>query len=316
MRAFSLQLLPDKRRQKVLVNDWPEPQAPVNNQVKTQTLYSGITNGTERNQLIGGNYAPSNDRLPAGGGGYQNVGRIIQVGPNVKDLQIDDVLYMSVDHIEYAVIPEDGLLIKLPDSVDPKYAALFGMSAVAMHTCRNAELKMGERVLVVGAGCVGQTTAQIANAMGTRVTLCDIDEKRLEIASQIGAVEAVVNVSGDGWKKGIDDGAFDAVIDVAGVVGMEDQLIRAARRRGQVLFIAGRDKVTYTFNLGQGHEIVIKQNSHFDRDDLENLCCLVGRGLVQIAPLIRDVVPVNEAKRIYGTLRDSPNNLLGTVFVW
>ena len=78
---------------------------------------------------------------------------------------------------------------------------------------------MGERVLVVGAGCVGQTTAQIANAMGTRVTLCDIDEKRLEVASQI-------------------------------------------------------------------------------------------------APLIRDVVPVNEAKRIYGTLRDSPNNLLGTVFVW
>ena len=293
MRAFSLQLLPDKRRQKVLGNDWPEPQAPVNNQVKTQTLYSGITNGTERNQLIGGNYAPSNDRLPAGGGGYQNVGRIIEVGPNVKDLQIDDVLYMSVDHIEYAVIPEDGLLIKLPDSVDPKYAALFGMSAVAMHTCRNAELKMGERVLVVGAGCVGQTTAQIANAMGTRVTLCDIDEKRLEIASQIGAVEAVVNVSGDGWKKGIDDGAFDAVIDVAGVPGMEDQLIRAARRRGQVLFIAGRDKVTYTFNLGQGHEIVIKQNSHFDRDDLENLCCLVGRGLVQIAPLIRDVVPEN-----------------------
>ena len=38
--------------------------------------------------------------------------------------------------------------------------------------------------------------------------------------------------------------------------------------------------------------------------------------LVQIAPLIRDVVPVSEAKRIYDTLRDAPDELLGTVFVW
>lgn len=39
MRALSLQLLPDNRRQKVLVNDWPEPEGPTANQVKTETLY-------------------------------------------------------------------------------------------------------------------------------------------------------------------------------------------------------------------------------------------------------------------------------------
>ena len=92
---------------------------------------------------------------------------------------------------------------------------------------------------------------------------------------------------------------------------MEDQLISAVRQRGRVVFIAGRDKVTYTFNLGQGREIQLKQNSHFDRDDLQSLCRLVDRGLVQIAPLIRDVVPVSEAKRIYDTLRDTPDELLG-----
>ena len=73
--------------------------------------------------------------------------------------------------------------------------------------------------------------------------------------------------------------------------------------------------MTYTFNLGQGREIQLKQNSHFDRDDLQNLCRLVERGLVEIAPLIRDVVPVSEAKRIYDTLRGTPDELLGTVGV-
>ena len=316
MRTLSIQGLPDKRRQKVLVHDWPEPEGPTGNEVKTETIYSGITNGTERNQLIGGNYAPKDEQLPTGGNGYQNVGRVIEVGPDVNELQVGDVLYMSAVHAEYAVMAEDDLLIKLPDSVDRTEAALFGMTSVAMRTCRNTELKMGERVLIVGAGIIGQVAAQIAAVMGARATLCDINPNRLEIARQIGAAETVLDVSGDGWEKGVADGTFDAVIDFAGVPGMEDQFISAVRQRGRVIFIAGRGKVTYTFNLGQGREIQLKQNSHFDRDDLQNLCRLVDRGLVKIAPLIRDIVPVSEAKRIYDTLRDNPNELLGTVFVW
>ena len=316
MRTLSIQGLPDKRRQKVLVHDWPEPGGPSGNEVKTETIYSGITNGTERNQLIGGNYAPKDEQLPTGGNGYQNVGRVIEVGPNVSELQVGDVLYMSAIHAEYIVIAEDDLLIKLPDSIDRTDAALFGMTSVAMRTCRNTELKMGERVLIVGAGIIGQVAAQIAAVMGARVTLCDINPNRLEIAREIGAAETVLDVSGDGWEKGVADGTFDAVIDFAGVPGMEDQFISAVRQHGRVIFIAGRGKVTYTFNLGQGREIQLKQNSHFDRDDLENLCRLVDRGLVKIAPLIRDVVSVSEAKRIYDTLRDNPTELLGTVFVW
>ena len=316
MRTLSIQGLPDKRRQKVLVHDWPEPEEPTGNEVKTETIYTGITNGTERNQLIGGNYAPKDEQLPTGGNGYQNVGRVIEVGPDVSELQVGDVLYMSAIHAEYVVMAEDDLLIKLPDSVDRTEAALFGMTSVAMRTCRNTELKMGERVLIVGAGIIGQVAAQIAAVMGARVTLCDINPNRLEIAREIGAAETVLDVSGDGWEKGVADGTFDAVIDFAGVPGMEDQFISAVRQHGRVIFIAGRGKVSYTFNLGQGREIQLKQNSHFDRDDLENLCRLVDRGLVKIAPLIRDVVSVSEAKRIYDTLRDNPTELLGTVFVW
>ena len=316
MRTFSIQGLPDKRRQKVLIHDGPEPEGPTGNEVKTETIYSGITNGTERNQLIGGNYAPKDEQLPTSGGGYQNVGRVIAVGPDVSELQVGDVLYMSAAHSEYIVMAENDLLIKLPDSIDRTEAALFGMTSVAMRTCRNTELKMGERVLIVGAGIIGQVAAQIEAVMGARTTLCDINPNRLELAKEIGAAEAVLDVSGDGWEKGVANGTFDAVIDFAGVPGMEDQMISAVRRRGRVIFIAGRGKVTYTFNLGQGQEIQLKQNSHFDRDDLANLCRLVDRGAVKIAPLIRDVVPVSEAKRIYDTLRDNPTELLGTVFVW
>jgi 2-desacetyl-2-hydroxyethyl bacteriochlorophyllide A dehydrogenase len=315
MRALVTRLRPDKTREKVLVSDWPAPEGPTGQQVKTQTIYSGITNGTEHNDLVGGNYAHPDDALPAGWG-YQHVGRVIETGPDVEELAIGDLLYINADHMEYVVAREDGLLIKLPENVDPKHAALFGMSGVAMRSCRHADLRMGERVLVVGQGFIGQMAAQIANVMGARVSVCEIDPRRLQLARRIGAAEGVFDVVGDGWEKHVADGAFDAVIDAAGVEGMEDQLIRALKSRGRLLLIAGRFDVKYTFNLGQAHEITIRQNTGYDRDDLANLCRLVRRGMVDIAPLLRDVVPVTDAKRIYDKLRDDPHELSGTVFVW
>ena len=315
MRALVTRLKHDKTREKVLVTDWRKPEGPGEIEVLTQTVYSGVTNGTERNDLMRGNYSHKDDELPSGWG-YQNVGRVIEVGSGVKSLKVGDLLYMSHDHMEYCVEKEDGLHIVLPPEVEPKYAALFGMASVAMRSCRNANIGMGSRFLIVGAGFIGQVAAQIANVMGTCVTICDIDDSRLEIARKIGAVEEAFNVSGDNWGRLIKDRAYDSVLDVAGVKGMEDDLISATKDRGTVLFIAGRFKVEYTFNNAQFHEINIKQNSHFSNDDLANVCRLTARKILRIEPLIQDVVPVTEAKKIYDMLRDTPNKLLGTVFKW
>lgn len=66
MLAMATGLMPDKTREKVLVDNWPDPAGPFANQVKTRTVYTGVTNGAERNDLIGGNYAKPDDKLPAG----------------------------------------------------------------------------------------------------------------------------------------------------------------------------------------------------------------------------------------------------------
>jgi 2-desacetyl-2-hydroxyethyl bacteriochlorophyllide A dehydrogenase len=315
MRAIVTSLMADGRREKGLTTNFADPPAVAGNLIKTKTLYSGVTNGTERNDLTRGNYANPDERLPAPWG-YQNVGEVIEVGPDVKNMKVGDVVYSSADHTEFAVFPEDWLYVRLPDEVDRTHAALFGMASVAMRTCRNSGAAMGSRVLVVGAGFIGQMAAQILRAMGARPDICDINDARLDQARQIGACENVFNSGGDGWKDNVTDFAYDAVIDVAGVPGMEDQMIGAAKPRGTVLFIAGRGKIEYTFNIGQGHEIVIKQNSHFDVSDLSNLCRLVANGQVQIGPFLKDVVPVTESGRIYDLLRDEPQKLGGTVFVW
>lgn len=315
MRAIVTRLKPDGRREKVLVDDWPDPGAPAENEVRTRTLHSAITNGTERNELLGGNYARADDELPALGG-YQNVGEIIEAGSGVRDMKVGDLLFMSQSHLEFCLEPEDRLHIKLPTNIAPREAAFFGVAGVAMRCCRNADLRIGDRMLVVGAGIVGQLVTQIAASIGAHVTLCDLNERRLDIADLIGAADEVVHVGDDNWEERIPDFGFDVVLDAAGVPGMEDRLIAAAKKHGTVMFIAGRFRVEYTFNLGQRREITIKQNSHFDNSDLYHVCRFVSKGTIQISPLIQDVASVGAAEMIYDTLRDEPHQLLGTVFDW
>ena len=72
MRALVTRLGSDGRREKVLVTDWPEFEALVGNQIRTQTICTAITNGTERNDLLRGNYALPAEELPTIRG-YQHV---------------------------------------------------------------------------------------------------------------------------------------------------------------------------------------------------------------------------------------------------
>ena|SRR5437867_1815734 len=56
-----------------------------------QSLYTGLTNGTERNVLVGGNYGGS---WPARCG-YQNVGRVLAVGAGVEGYQPGEIIPTS-----------------------------------------------------------------------------------------------------------------------------------------------------------------------------------------------------------------------------
>jgi 2-desacetyl-2-hydroxyethyl bacteriochlorophyllide A dehydrogenase len=316
-----MQLTEDGQREKVLTADWAEPDPPEGDQFKTQTLFSGVTNGTERNNLLRGNYSMSDEALPYSYG-YQNVGRVIEVGPDCDNIQVGDVVYTSTDHHEFILDAENSLLIKLPDNVDPRHAALFGAASVAMHDVRRAETKLGDRVLVVGAGPIGQFTAQSARAAGAQVTVVDLDSRRLALAAQCGAHQTIQVTGDESWTGPIRDaGLFDIVFEDSGAdvldkiigVGWGDGVIA---HRGKVVVIAGRDDVVYRFNPGQGCEVAILQASHFDNSDLAEVTRLVAGGVMMVEPLIQDLVKPDESKRIYDALRDEPNTLMGTVFDW
>ena len=291
-------------------------------QVLCKTIYTGLTNGTERNFLCGGNYGGHSwpARL-----GYQNVGEVLEVSEGVEGFAPGEIVFSGdvCNHVEYFAAPAGlgALIVKLPDEVDLKDAALFGVASVAMHDVQRAEILLGERVLVVGAGLIGQFTAQAARLAGADVTIVDLNEKRLLIAQKLGAGKTVRVTGLESWREAAEEGRFDVVFEDSGApvldhiigVGWGDGIVKA---RARIVMIAGRERVDYAFNAAQARELTILHAGHFVADDLRLVTRLVAEGSLSISPTIQEVVRIDDCIAIYDSLRDDPGMLLGTVFDW
>ena len=243
------------------------------------------------------------------------MGRVVQVGPDCMLWNVGDTVYSSRDHQEYVLAEEDDLAIRLPGEVPFEEAPLLGLASIAARTVRNAHPQREENILLVGAGLLGLFILQFLKTEEAKVTVCDLNSGRLELAASLGA-DTTIPSDNSFWGSENLEESFDAVIDAAGVPGMEDRLLTAVRLGGQILFVGGRPRVDYNFNLGQMREITIRQNNHFTQQDLELALQRLVNGSLQVRPLLRDIVPVSDADAVYRKLASQPDDLLGVVFDW
>lgn len=284
------------------------------------TLYSGITNGTERHGLMadhgfGGGYP--------GRHGYQHVCRVAAVGEGVDALNVGDLLFLGiyVGHRGWHVvnaIPQPPLSIVLPEGVEPGACALLGVAGVALRAIRRSRMSAGRNVWVCGLGPIGLFGAQCARAIGARVTASDMVDARLRAARETGA-HRVVDMRGDeAWQRLMRGGPYDVIFDGSGHERLFfDVFERGLLAHGGVIAaIAVRGETTFPWSMLHGTEASIEVSCHFAVDELACLLHFLQTGLVHIDPIISHRVPVTEAPAIYATMRDDPRALYGVIFDW
>jgi 3-hydroxyethyl bacteriochlorophyllide a dehydrogenase len=307
--------------------DLGAPPDPGPMQVLIRTHYSGVTNGTERHALLGEHFwkggFPSRH-------GYQHVGRIEKRGEAVKKFNEGDRVFFGqyVGHRGWHLVdvscadPSSNgshLVCPLPEDLDPVDCALLGVAGVAMRGVRRFRVAPAQRVWVAGQGMIGQFAAQSARALGARVTVSDVDEKRLEIAKACGA-HCVINARDPGaWEAIKADGPYHCIIDACNL----DSFLMDVYHRGLLAFgrpvvgmLAVHSEVTFYWPMLHGREASIEVSCHFSLDDLHVLLHFIRQDLIRIRPWISHFLPIGEALSIYETLRDKPADLRGVVFDW
>ncbi len=132
--------------------------------------------------------------------GYSSAGTIVAVGEGVTDINPGDRVACAgaghAVHAEFACVPR-LLVARIPsETVSFDEAAFTTLGAVALHGVRNADVKLGDIVAVIGLGLLGQLTVQILKAAGCCVLGMDISPDRADLALRLRADAVSTSFSG------------------------------------------------------------------------------------------------------------------------
>lgn len=169
-----------------------ECDVPKIDDVQIETLYSGISRGTEG--LIFRDEVPQSEwqrmRAPFQDGefpfpvkyGYSNVGKVVAGDPEL----VGRTVFSLYPHQSVFTLPAHSC-VPIPDGVPTERAVLAANMETALNAIWDGKPSPGDHICVVGGGVLGLLTAFIASRLpGSNVTLVDTNAGRANIASAFG----------------------------------------------------------------------------------------------------------------------------------
>lgn len=159
---------------------------------------------------------------------------------------------------QHAIIAENRMTVVAPD-FDPAAGALLGCAVLTGFGVinNNAHLRIGESVLVLGAGGVGLNVIQAAAMSGGNpIIAVDVFDNRLALARQLGATHLInstrENVS-EQVNAAVGPGGVDVAVDNTGNPRVIEQAYELTSSRGRTVLVGvppkGQKASLYTLPL-------------------------------------------------------------------
>ncbi|MBS4195702.1 zinc-binding dehydrogenase [Lederbergia citri] len=175
--------------------------------------------------------------------GNQWVGRIIQVGSKVTDYKLGDRVcsYGGIRETHIVNAINNFYLLKMPEEMSWKNALCFDPAQFALGGIRDSQLKLGDRVAVIGLGAIGQLAVQLAKLAGASfVAAIDPIEKRRKTAVHSGADIALDPIQQDiglELKKLTNKLGVDVIIETSANERALQQALRGLAYGGTIAYV-------------------------------------------------------------------------------
>ena len=264
--------------------------------------------------------------------GHEPGGVVVEVGENVRHLKTGDRVALEPgktcghcefckegkynlcpDVVFFATPPVDGvfqeyvaheanLCFKLPDNVSTLEGALIEPLAVGFHAAIQGDAHLGQKAVVMGAGCIGLVTMMALKARGvSQVYVVDIMEKRLKKALELGADGVINGAQEDVEKRALEltDGkGMDLVVETAGTEITTRQAIRIAKKGSNIVLVGyGKTgEMTLPMSLVLDKELTFKTVFRY-RHIYPLAIDAVASGKVNLKGIVTDIFPLEEAQK-------------------
>ena len=266
--------------------------------------------------------------------GYSAAGEVIEVGAGVESFKVGDRVACAgtgyANHAEINFVPQN-LVSRIPDGVPYADAAFATLGAIALQGVRRLGGTLGEQVVVMGLGLVGQLTVQLLRRAGCRVFGVDLVQDRIDLARRFGLEDGVLPSQRDllaviqEWTNGT--GADGVVVCASGGdAGFLNRCFDLCRPKGRLVLVGdvpirvSRDKIyrkeldffiSCSYGPGRydpgyeekGLDYPVSYVRWTEGRNLGEILRLLATGDLQVAPLVHAVRPVDEATGAYASLQ-------------
>jgi 2-desacetyl-2-hydroxyethyl bacteriochlorophyllide A dehydrogenase len=197
---------------------------------------------------------------------------------------------------EYLTVP--GGFVRRADGISMDQAAMIEFLAIGAHAVRRADVRLGQQVLVVGAGPIGIAAALFAKLRGAQVTALDGRQDRLDFCkAHIGADHIVaLGEATPQTLSALTDGDFyDVVFDATGAAkAMEAGFAYVAHGGSYVLISVVSAEITFSDPEFHKRETTLLASRNATPEDFETVVAAMRQGLVPTDALNTHQAPLAE----------------------
>ena len=231
--------------------------------------YCRDDNHTACDTLHSGNYDP---------GGYSEFVR-------VPKINVEYGVYVLPDQVSYA----EGTMI------EPLACGVRGLGLI--------DIRAGHTVLILGCGISGILNIQLAKLKGARVVATDLNEYRLQKATEFGA-DQVLNAAQDLNIKA------DRVIICTGAYAAVEQAFRCIDKKGIILLFAipNRDIALPIPDFWR-HELTVTSSYGAAPVDLEAALALIADKTINVKDTITQTLPLQQIQAAFKIVAEAKESL-------
>jgi 2-desacetyl-2-hydroxyethyl bacteriochlorophyllide A dehydrogenase len=308
------------------------------NQVFLKNRYSVISPGTELACLSGRESWFPLPNTP----GYVGVGEVIKTGANVAKVAPGDKVFTYGPHAEYYTIDTtdrySGMCLKVPGALPLNLVPFTRLATIPFTSIRVSNIELGDWVVVMGLGIIGNFAAQLAQLQGANVIGVDVNEKRCAKAQACG-IRHTVNSATPGWKEEVRKLArnqgISTLIDATGLSAVIVDAVDLVAPYGEAILL-GSPRAEYVTNATSiFNRIHLPGFTNFKgalewryptfKDEFvkhsiernsEIVMDLILEGKLNIKPLFTHEIAPEKAPFAYKGLKTKPDEFIGVVFNW
>ncbi len=257
--------------------------------------------------------------------GYSSAGTVVKAGKNAAGFGVGDRVACIgsgfANHAEYVAVPKT-FAAKIPKGLKFDDAAFSGIGCIALQSIRQLEPQLGENIVVIGLGLIGQMVAQLLRANGCRVIGIDIDREKtgksyIDVGITKNTIKNVMNAT-DGA------GADGVIIAASSKKNLVNDAFDMCRKKGRVVLlgICNLDidrqkmfekeldfKISTAFGAGsldqiyeQGKDYPIEYARWTSGRNLRAVLELLSTKKLDISEMKKDVFDISDAKTAYSGL--------------